>query len=119
MVPVAGPEGCARGREAVDDAALLEIVGRQFQFDAVTGQNFDAMHAHASRKMTKQLTLFAVRKGDTNSELRIGKGLFHNAGEFDYFLGHREYAGQEPTDPTDGFAHEQAAGKKNSLELRK
>ena len=49
-----------RGMETKDDAALLEVVGGHFHFHAVTGEDANAMQAHAPREVTVELQIFCL-----------------------------------------------------------
>lgn len=96
-------------REAVDDAPLLQIVGGHLYLHPVTGKDAHAVHPHASCQMAEKFMILRLIAGHTDAECGVWETFFYNAHEFDYVLRHRELAGQEPTDPTDGFMHQQAA----------
>ena len=81
------------GAEAIDDATLLQVVGRHLQTHAITGENAHLIHAHAAREMTEECVILGFQRGDANAERGIGKALRHHANELDHILGHRREKG--------------------------
>ncbi len=69
------------------------------------------MQSHSSCQMAEQLQIFGFVTENADAKAGIGETLFDNANKFYDVLGHRGGSlGEEPTDPTDGFMHQQAAG---------
>lgn len=77
------------GAEAIGDPSFLKIVGGHLHAHTITGENVDAVHAHASREMTVELMTLRLITEDANAKSCIREGLFHNPDELDDILGHR------------------------------
>lgn len=84
-----GSEACVVGAEAIDDAALLQVVRRHLYFHTVTGEDADLIHTHASGQMTEKFVILGLVGCDADSERRVGITLLYDADEFDDIFGHR------------------------------
>lgn len=74
--------------EAENDASFLEVIGGHLHFHPVSGENADAVEAHASRKMTMKLVVFRSFREDANAKGGVGEALLHNANELNHVLTH-------------------------------
>jgi len=73
------------------DAALGEVVRREFERDAVSRQDADVMLAHLAGRIGDQFV--AVVQGDAKA--RVGQHLVDHTLHFDqFFLGHMFLAGE-------------------------
>lgn len=48
------------------------------------------MHAHAARKVTKELVILRFWRDDANAECGIGITFFHHTDEFDHIFRHKK-----------------------------
>ncbi len=75
------------GTEAVDDASLLQVVGRHLHTHAVSGENANLVHAHTSGEVAEELMALGLLGCDADSKRRIGITFLSDADEFDDILG--------------------------------
>lgn len=71
---------------SVRDAAFCEVVGREFDIDAVAHQDADAVAAHAARNGRED---DVVRVVDLNFEIRVRLLVDHDTSHFDQIFFHR------------------------------
>ena len=74
--------------EAIDDARLVQIVGRHLELHAVAIGQADEAFAHRARDMGQDRMIIGVREGD--SEHRAREHFSDFAFSFDDLFGHSE-----------------------------
>jgi len=88
--------GSRRGRadsqiicpKAVDDAALLKVIGRHLHPHTVSREDTDLVDAHPSSEVAEELVVLRFFGGDADAEGGIGEAFLYHAYELDHVLGH-------------------------------
>jgi len=76
--------------ETVDNAPLIQIVGRHLHPDFVSRKDVYPVDPHAARQVTEELVILRLGTQNPDAERGIREGFFHDADELNDIFRHKD-----------------------------